>query len=57
MMTIDDLLIQAMQSQASDLHLTVGVPPILRIHGKLKYMEYERLTPTSLQKSFVHYER
>jgi twitching motility protein PilT len=46
MMTIDDLLIQAMQSQASDLHLTVGVPPILRIHGKLKYMEYERLTPT-----------
>ncbi len=45
-MTIDDLLTQAMEKNASDLHLTVGVPPILRIHGKLTYMDYERLTPS-----------
>lgn len=30
------LLDQAMESKASDLHISVGVPPILRIDGKLQ---------------------
>jgi len=34
--TIDDLLTSAFELRASDIHLTVGVPPIFRIHGKLK---------------------
>lgn len=33
---IDKLLFAAVQLQASDVHLTVGVPPIFRIHGELK---------------------
>lgn len=33
---IDELLFAAFQLKASDVHLTVGVPPIFRIHGELK---------------------
>jgi len=33
--TILDLLVQLVEHGASDLHLTAGVPPTLRIHGKL----------------------
>lgn len=33
--SIDDLLKQAHIKKASDLHLTVGAPPILRINGEL----------------------
>ncbi|MCG7336988.1 type IV pilus twitching motility protein PilT [Sporosarcina sp. ACRSM] len=35
-MKIDELLFAASQLKASDVHLTVGVPPIFRIHGNLK---------------------
>ena len=34
-MTIDDLLKIAVQKRASDLHLTVGLPPQLRVDGIL----------------------
>ncbi|GKV66536.1 MULTISPECIES: type IV pilus twitching motility protein PilT [unclassified Sporosarcina] len=33
---IDQLLTDAFQMKASDIHLTVGVPPVLRVHGELK---------------------
>ena len=33
---IDRLLESAFKLNASDIHLTVGVPPILRVHGELK---------------------
>ena len=33
--TLDDLLRQMPEVQASDLHLRVGEPPIFRIHGEL----------------------
>lgn len=45
MISMEQLLIEAKESKASDLHITVGVPPIIRIHGDLRYMNYERLTP------------
>jgi twitching motility protein PilT len=32
---VDDLLTLAVRCGASDLHLTVGVPPVLRLHGRL----------------------
>ena len=35
---IDGLLRQLVETSASDLHLRVGEPPILRIHGELKRM-------------------
>ncbi|WP_153732684.1 type IV pilus twitching motility protein PilT [Sporosarcina obsidiansis] len=33
---IDQLLTEAFQMKASDIHLTVGVPPVFRVHGELK---------------------
>ncbi|MDR7001476.1 type IV pilus twitching motility protein PilT [Neobacillus niacini] len=41
-----DLLLQAgFELKASDLHLTVGVPPIMRINGELKRYGKEPLAP------------
>ena len=45
MITIEQLLTDAKNRKASDVHLTVGVPPIFRIHGDLRYMEHEKMTP------------
>jgi twitching motility protein PilT len=36
MLHIDDLLHMLVASEASDLHLRVGEPPVMRIHGDLK---------------------
>ncbi|HEY6101925.1 MAG TPA: type IV pilus twitching motility protein PilT, partial [bacterium] len=43
-MDIDTLLTEAVARQASDLHLTVGIPPMLRTWGKLEPMDYPPLT-------------
>src|ERR671927_249255 len=40
-----DVLIQVMEKNASDLHLTAGAPPMIRHHGKLHALDYPRLTP------------
>ena len=39
------LLKEAVARQASDLHLTVGAPPFLRLHGEIALMGEEPLTP------------
>ncbi|MFC1624214.1 type IV pilus twitching motility protein PilT [Candidatus Omnitrophota bacterium] len=44
-MKIDELLKSAVESNASDLHITVGEPPMLRLAGKLAPMKYDKLTP------------
>src|SRR2546428_5581936 len=44
-MHIDDLLRQTVEAKASDLHLTVGVPPMIRIWGKLQPTTHAALTP------------
>jgi len=38
-MTIKELLIIAVKEKASDLHLVVGLAPVLRFDGDLKYIE------------------
>lgn len=43
-LNIDDLLYDAQQRKASDLHLTVGASPKCRIHGELEDMGYDVLT-------------
>jgi twitching motility protein PilT len=40
-----DVLIQVMERNASDLHLTAGSPPMIRHHGKLHALDYPRMTP------------
>ena len=47
--TILDLLVQLVEHGASDLHLTAGVPPTLRVHGKLLRLDYKPLTPEDVR--------
>ncbi len=42
---LDELLEVVVQQEASDLHLAVGLPPVMRVDGTLKAMNYEPLTP------------
>src|SRR5918997_2838390 len=39
------VLLQVMERNASDLHLTAGSPPMIRHHGKLHALDYPPLTP------------
>jgi twitching motility protein PilT len=40
-----EVLLQVLERNASDLHLTAGSPPMIRQHGKLHALDYPRLTP------------
>ena len=44
-MTMRDLLVAMAERNASDLHITSGTPPTLRVHGHLMPLEYPPLTP------------
>lgn len=48
-MTINELLGEANSRGASDLHITVGVPPKCRVNGDLLDLPYERLMPADTQ--------
>lgn len=43
--TMDDLLRKAVSCQASDIHITVGLPPVMRINGQLRPTEQAQLQP------------
>ncbi len=47
---IDELLELVVETEASDLHLAVGLPPVLRIDGELKPTRYEPFDPPTLQR-------
>jgi twitching motility protein PilT len=47
MMKIDQLLALAVEKRASDLHLSAGIPPCLRIDGELVMVETPVLTAES----------
>jgi twitching motility protein PilT len=40
-----EVLMQVMERNASDLHLTAGSPPMIRYHGQLHALDYPVLTP------------
>lgn len=46
MYQIEQLLKKAVEVQASDLHITVGLPPILRINGALTPIGNEKIQPS-----------
>ena len=46
---IDNILRAAMEFKASDIHLTVGVPPIFRINGDIKRYGKEMLLPADTE--------
>lgn len=47
---MDDLLELAVTEGASDLHLAVGLPPVLRIHGSLAPLDAEPLRPEDTER-------
>jgi twitching motility protein PilT len=48
--SIDDLLTEMVERDASDLHLTSGSPPVIRINGRLERLaDYEKFDPDSLR--------
>jgi twitching motility protein PilT len=47
---IDDLLRVVLEKGASDLHISVGVPPIIRVDGQLVPTNFEKVTPTDSQR-------
>jgi twitching motility protein PilT len=51
-LNIEQLLREAVEHRASDLHLTVGVPPILRINGDIVRMELPPLRVPDTQQLF-----
>ncbi len=48
--SLDELLVQVVERNASDLHICAGVPPVLRVDGDLRPLNYERLTPEDTQR-------
>lgn len=48
-MSINHLLQLALERNASDLHLSAGIPPMLRIDGELQPLEYPALLPCDMQ--------
>lgn len=56
MLHIDRLLETVIKQGASDLHISVGQPPVIRLHGHLRRLETKTLGPddtTSLMKSIT----
>jgi len=48
MLTMQDLLREAADKGASDLHLSAGEPPLLRVHGDLVRIEHPAVTPAQV---------
>lgn len=53
MIALDELLKQATTEFASDVHITVGLPPMIRVYGRLTPVGTEKLMP----KDTEHYVR
>jgi twitching motility protein PilT len=49
MATIDDLFRLMVEQKASDLHITSGAPPYLRLHGGMSPLNYRQLTSQDVQ--------
>lgn len=49
MLEMKQLLKMIVDKGASDLHLTVGIPPQLRIGGQLTYTDFQPLNPEEIQ--------
>lgn len=50
MINMNDLLLLMVQKKASDLHMTVGVPPCLRVDGVLNQTTLEKLNSDTVQR-------
>ncbi len=51
---IKSILQRMIECQASDLHLKVGVPPTVRVHGRLAELEFDAPTPRDMAEVVDH---
>lgn len=49
MVAIEELLEKLVAENGSDLHISSGLPPAIRVDGKLKRMDYPPLTPDEVE--------
>ena len=47
MITVEQLLMTAREEGASDVHITVGVPPRMRVNGRIANLDYPSLSAVS----------
>lgn len=47
---LEKILLSARESGASDIHFKVGYKPIIRLHGRLGFLETEECTPERISK-------
>jgi len=45
MVTIREVLEYAWQNKASDVHITVGIPPKMRVNGRIIEMPFDKMSP------------
>lgn len=50
MVTMEEILQVAADNKASDIHITVGLPPIMRVNGSLKHMNYDVIVPAEAER-------
>ena len=46
-----DVLLEVLEKKASDLHLTAGSPPMVRLRGQLEPLDYPVLTPQDVRET------
>lgn len=44
-MRLKKLIKAAVERDASDLHIVAGIPPSIRVHGEIVFLEQDRLSP------------
>ena len=52
-MDVSELLIFGVKQKASDVHLSAGEPPMLRIHGELRKIETDAFTTDQVHNLFL----
>lgn len=55
MNNLEDILRFVVQQQASDLHLSTGLPPMIRLHGDIKRLNLPALTSEEIQRLVMDY--
>lgn len=53
-LSIEEILSKAKEAGASDVHITVGIPPKMRVNGKLITMEGPKLLPPDTMEIAIH---
>ena len=52
--SIEEILAVAKREGASDVHITVGIPPKMRVHGNLVTIGNEKLLPADTMERAIH---